>query len=141
MESAGFSPIFIKEPRSVRTTTGCSWRAHRSVDTRHWRIGSRGAMRIHAASAMFLGLALIIAAVLIGGVYSVNTFGQAFAVVVTNRLTGDSFYCYPERGCFEMNVSPASPSAHSRLDDATAPGRSAIGPDAKNAPTAAGKAP
>ncbi len=69
-------------------------------------------MRDHVASAALLSLALILAAFLLGGVYSVTAIGQTFAVVVTNRLTGDSFYCYPERGCFDMNVSPPQSPVH-----------------------------
>jgi hypothetical protein len=62
---------------------------------------------MRVTSALILGVALIIGALCVGGLYTVSNVG-AYAVIVTNRLTGDSFYCYPEKGCFEMNVLPTS---------------------------------
>lgn len=65
-------------------------------------------MKTTIAVATVIAVAIIIGALLVGGIYSVNYAGPGGGLYVTNRFTGHSSFCTVNNGCFEMNEPRAS---------------------------------
>jgi len=65
------------------------------------------------ALAAIIAMAIIVGALLVGGIYSVNYAGPGGGLYVTNRFTGHSTFCTVNNGCFEMKEPRASTAAQS----------------------------